>query len=132
MIPIFAQEYAAPAGLTSWVECLFFVAALIGALSFTKNQIWPVKEKKQSISPQPLIVKQHQEFVERWEFNDHIKKMDDKFASLRSEAIEGRRGLHKDIERVQEKISDKLGEFAVEITNSVGELRGEMRRIKND
>jgi hypothetical protein len=139
VIHLFAQtEYSAPAAFQGWIECLFFAAALLGALAFTKNQVWPPKEKKQV--PQPLVVAPQPSYADKQETEHRFKQFEqkieasrienrDEMQKLRQEAVEGRRGLHKDIERNADKIADKFGEFSIEITNAVGELRGEMRRI---
>ena len=69
------------------------------------------------------------EFVTKDEFNRHVSHVNHKLEVMASEAVIGRRNLHKDIEHSTEKINDRIAEFSIDITNSVGELRGEMRRI---
>jgi len=114
---IFAQSpEATPLGIGNWLIDSAAIAALL--LIFLK--IIDHFKRKPSIDV---------EFVTKKEFNHHVDSVNHRLEVMNREAIEGRRNLHKDIERVQEKITDKLGEFSIEITNSVGELRGEMRRL---
>jgi hypothetical protein len=134
---IFAQEYVAPANFGPWVECAFYSVALIGALIFTFRQIFP---KADNELPQPLVVSPQASYADKQETEHRFKQVESKIEAarlenktemekLRLEAVDGRRGLHKDIERNADRITDKFTEFAIEITNSVGELRGAVREL---
>jgi hypothetical protein len=50
----------------------------------------------------------------------------DEFDKVRSEATNGRRLIHEEIRRSGEKIGDKI----LDLTNSVGELNGQIRGMK--
>jgi len=89
---------------------------------------------------QPLVVAPQQSFADKAETEAKFKHVENKIEAarvenksemekLRTEAVDGRRLLHRDIEQVSTTITANLGKFALDITNSVGELRGEMRRI---
>lgn len=57
--------------------------------------------------------------------NTHISDVNSRLQVMARDAVEGRRNLHKDIEKCEQNINERL----MELTNSVGELRGELRRI---
>jgi flagellar biosynthesis/type III secretory pathway M-ring protein FliF/YscJ len=142
LISIFAQttEYTPPQIIGPWLECLFWFVAFIAACVITKHYIWPPKEKKNGM-PQPMVVTKHPTFADKDETDQRFKHLEVKIEAsrvenktemekLRVEAVDGRRLLHKDIEALGKEIGDRIYKFSVETINSVGELRGELRRMK--
>jgi hypothetical protein len=134
---IFA-EFAAPTS-TQLTDFIVPLAAL-GAMVLIFLKIIEHFQKKGIV--QPLVVAPQASYADKAETDRRFKHVESKIEAARIEnkdemeksrveAIEGRRLLHKDIAHVVERIGDKLGDFSLEITNSVGELRGEVRRISN-
>jgi len=56
------------------------------------------------------------------------KESKEEFDKVRREATEGRRLIHDEIRRSGEKVGDRV----IELTNAVGELKGEIRGMRNE
>jgi hypothetical protein len=95
---------APPPGFVGWIQIGVYILGVAVLVSWL-IQIWlPKKKEETTFKPQPLIVKQHDEYVTKEEFNEHVSAMNQDLANMRREATEGRRNLHRDIEAMPQKV----------------------------
>jgi hypothetical protein len=143
------EEFATPPHLTEWLQCATYVAIMIAAGMHVWRQLHPREEKP--ALPQPLVVANEVIFAEKEAMEKRIKEVEDKTEKrfqhveskieaarienkaekekLGNEAVVGRRNLHNDIKAQGEMLTEKLSDFAVDITGAVGELKGELKRV---
>ena len=65
----------------------------------------------------------------RDEFEKHSEGTDRRLDKISDDAIDGRRRLHEDLSKGFNGMHEKVNEIALDLTNKVAELRGELKRI---
>jgi hypothetical protein len=115
---IFAEiarsEFIAPPTLGAFFECAYYIAGFVGAVAVAIAAVIHIRAKREKV-PQPLITKEHDEFVTRREHKEEMTRVDARFTALqgeaatgRQEAATGRSNLHVHMEAVKTEMNGKI------------------------
>lgn len=79
MLHLLAQADPSPAALAEWLKVVFYLLGGIGAAVGIAVGIKALRAKEAE-TPQPLVIKEHKEFLARGEFQAHQEKLDKELA----------------------------------------------------
>lgn len=110
-------EVTPPPGTAEWLSVFFF---LLGG-------VWMILKIIGHFTRKPAI---EAEFVSKLEFSARFAELERQLASVRRQEQDHYDKLIEAGEGRANAIQDRLSEIALDLTNSVGELRGELRRMQ--
>jgi hypothetical protein len=139
---IFASELTPPNGFNGFLESVMYGAVVIAAISTVIKQWGPTPPLGEQFEALKLWVGQFFASKTRLQALDarvtelkenklkRFEATDKAIADLRTEMQRGFEKVQESGEARMEKLGEKIDEIGINNANGIGELRGEIRRIK--